>query len=251
MNRFDPSTYGDAFADVYDRWYPDAGETDAAVERLARLASPGGRLLELGVGTGRLAIPLAGRGLAVTGIDASDAMLERLHAKPGGDAVRCIVGDMAELHVGADAAFDVVYAACNTFFNLASEDRQRACVQRVAAVLAPHGRLVLELFVPDVEVAGRAHAELRPVRVTDDEVVVRRSRTDGSSQVVTGEHVHVSDSDVTVRPWAIRWATVAQLDELAQSAELALEGRDAGWQGERFDATSERHVSIYRRQRAS
>ncbi len=105
MSDLGPGSYGDAFADVYDRWYPDVTDASACVERLVELAGPAGegteaaprRVLELGVGTGRLALPLSARGLDVTGLDASAAMLERLSAKPGAGRIHAVLADMARL----------------------------------------------------------------------------------------------------------------------------------------------------------
>src|SRR5262245_41087141 len=117
MDGYEASTYGDGFADVYDDWYGNVSDVDATVAGVASLAAArgGDRVLELGVGTGRLALPLAARGLLVTGIDASPAMLDRLLAKPGAARVEAVLGDMAELPV--PGRYTVVFAAFNTFFN--------------------------------------------------------------------------------------------------------------------------------------
>jgi SAM-dependent methyltransferase len=128
---YDASTYGDRFADVYDRWYADVSDVDGCVSRVAELAGDG-PVLELGVGSGRLAIPLARRGVEVHGLDASRAMLDRLAAKPGGELVRTVLGDMAEIALDDPPPFAVVLVAFNTLFNLTTEAAQRACVRRRA-----------------------------------------------------------------------------------------------------------------------
>ena len=151
MEGYRPSTYGDRFADVYDDWYHDVSDVAATVARVAALAGePPGPVLELGAGSGRLAIPRAARGLEVWALDASTAMLDRLAGKPGGDRVRVVLGDMAVLDVGAGppGGFAVVLCAFNTLFNLTDGEAQRRCLARVAEVLAPRGRLVVEAFVP-------------------------------------------------------------------------------------------------------
>ncbi|MDP8987176.1 MAG: class I SAM-dependent methyltransferase, partial [Actinomycetota bacterium] len=124
MHGFDASTYGERFADVYDDWYGDVSDVDATVEAVARLAGDG-PVLELGIGTGRLALPLKAAGLEVHGIDASPAMLERLRAKPGGEAVPVVIGDFADVAVEVPGGFAVVLVAYNTLFNLGSAAAQR------------------------------------------------------------------------------------------------------------------------------
>ena len=246
---YDASTYGDRFADVYDDWYGEVTDVDACTAHLAELATRvgGGPVLELGVGSGRLALPLAERGVEVHGIDASAAMVERLRAKPGGDAISVTVGDMAELALAAPPPFAVVFVAFNTFFNLASEAEQRRCLERVAALLAPGGAFVLEAFVPSDDVGPGAEAAVAPRRITADEVVLTVSQVDPATQTITGQHVHLREAGIRLRPWHLRYATPAQLDALAASAGLELADRAAGWDAEPFTGTSGVHVSTYRR----
>jgi SAM-dependent methyltransferase len=154
MRDFVASMYGEAIADVYDNGsllaHADggarAGETGAAVAFLSERAGTG-RVLELGVGTGRIAIALAAGGIEVHGIDVSQAMADRLRAKPGGDAVTVHIGDMADVDVAGP--FTLVYVVANTLFCLTSQDQQVRCVRNVAACLGQAGRLVVEAFVPD------------------------------------------------------------------------------------------------------
>jgi SAM-dependent methyltransferase len=151
VDGYGPASYGDAMADVYDEWYAELPQLDAAIECLAGLAE-GGTVLELGVGTGRLALPLAARGVRVVGVDASAAMIERLRAKPGSDAVEAVVGDMAASSPAGP--FTLAFAAVNTFFGLDTEHAQAECFASVAARLSSGGRLAIEAFVPD---AGDGH----------------------------------------------------------------------------------------------
>jgi SAM-dependent methyltransferase len=245
---YDSSTYGDRFADVYDDWYGDVTDVDACVAHVAELVAVagGGPVLELGVGSGRLAIPLAARGVDVHGIDASAAMLDRLRAKAGGDAVHVTVGDMADLDLVDPPPFAVVLVAFNTFFNLPDEGVQQRCLERVAAVLGQTGRFVLEAFVPgdDLGPSGRA---VSPRRITADEVVLTVSELDATAQTISGQHVHLRESGIRLRPWHLRYATPAQLDDMAERAGLVLEARRAGWAGEPFTDASTVHVSTYRR----
>jgi SAM-dependent methyltransferase len=258
MDGYRPSTYGDAFADVYDEWYGDDDEaTLASVDRLAAIASEttaatgGPRALELGVGSGRVAIPLSARGVEVWGIDASQAMLDRLHAKAGTAGVRTVAGDMADLDLGraaeSDRPFDLVYVVRNTLFNLCSADAQARCLTAVAAALGPGGRFVVEAFVPaDDLVAGRRAQGAVEVRAVElDRVVLQVSLQPGADTVVHGQHVEITEQGVRLRPWVIRYVSPTELDDLAAAVGLRLRDRWAGWRGEPFDDTSPVHVSTY------
>lgn len=246
---YDASTYGERFADVYDDWYGDVADADACTAHLAALVEQtgGGPVLELGVGSGRIAVPLAARGVVVHGIDASEAMVARLRAKAGGAAVTVTVGDMAVLALDDPPPFSVVFVAFNTFFNLPSEQDQRRCLQRVADLLTPEGALVLEAFVPRDDVGAAAEASVAPRRITADEVVLTVSQVDPANQTITGQHVHLSERGIRLRPWHLRYATPAQLDALAREVGLELQDRTAGWSGEPFTTASAVHVSTYRR----
>lgn len=249
MEGYDASTYGDRFADVYDDWYADVTDAAACAARVAALAAErgGGPVLELGVGSGRLALPLVERGLEVHGVDASAAMVARLRAKPGGDRVQVTVGDMAELPLVDPPAFSVVLVAFNTICNLATEDEQRACLARVSELLAPDGVAVVEAFVPRDDVGPAAEASVAPRRITADEVVLTVSQVDPERQTVSGQHVHLREDGIRLRPWHLRYLHPAQLDELAAGAGLGLVDRSAGWSGEPFTDASAVHVSTYRK----
>ncbi len=242
------SSYGDAFADVYDDWYGDLTDAEACAERVAELVAQagGGPVLELGIGSGRLALPLVARGLEVHGIDASEAMVARLRSKPGGDAPRVTLGDMADLALVDAPPFAVVLAAFNTFFNLPSESAQQRCLGRIAEVLAPDGVLLLEAFVPDGPGGAGVDGALTPRHISVDEVVLSVSQRDRAAQTITGQHVHVTEAGIRLRPWHLRYATPEQLDALAADAGLALAWRDAGWEREPFTEESAVHVSAYR-----
>lgn len=252
----DPAGYGDAFADVYDDWYADFFDTPGAVRALANL-SGAGPVLELGVGTGRLAIPLAESGIAVIGIDASAAMLERLRLKNPEGTVDGVLADMAAfgailrsdprgLPIGG---YPLAFCAFNTFFNLDTEELQTACLAETAAVLSPGGRLVIEAFVPTDpgSVPDRAFAE---ARVESEREVITSTDHDAQSQTIRGRHIEkLADGHVHVRAWSVRYLSPSQLDELAASAGLELETRHEDWRGLPFTELSQRHVSVYRRLR--
>jgi SAM-dependent methyltransferase len=236
-----PAGYGDAFADVYDDWYADPAATEAAARRLEALAG-GGRVLELGVGTGRLALALAARGVAVVGIDASPAMLERLRSKPGAEHVDAVLGDFAD--VPADGEFAVIVASYNTLFNLPTEGAQRRCLRAAGARLASGGAVVVEGFVPDPDAPTAA---VTPKVVDGDQVVLHASVVDHAAQTVRSQHITIGRDGIRLRPSFIRWSTPDQLDEMAAAAGLALVARHAGWDAEPFGPDSPVHVSHYRR----
>jgi SAM-dependent methyltransferase len=246
---YDAGTYGERFADVYDAWYGEVTDATACTNALAALAEAGGGgpVLELGVGSGRLALPLAALGVEVHGIDSSPAMVERLLAKPGGTSVRVTVGDMAELDLPTGPAFAVVLVAFNTFFNLATEEEQLACLTRVGQLLAPTGRFVVEAFVPAEAEGDGVDGSVTPRRLTADEVVLTVSQRDRAAQTVSGQHVHITESGIRLRPWHLRYLTPTQLDDLATAAGLELVTRAGGWRGEPFTEDSAVHVSTYRR----
>lgn len=248
---FGAGTYGASFADVYDDWYGELPGTDDAVELLTRLAlaGPAAPVLELGIGTGRLALPLAERlaphGRDVHGVDASPAMVERLRAKRGGDALRVTVGDMAA--ADPPGPYGLVFVALNTFFNLDSEEAQRRCLANVAARLAPGGHLVVEAAVPATgDDRPRDHVGISTI--TAGRLVLTATREDGDAQTVIGQHVELVDGEpVRLRPWRIRWIRPDQLDDMARDAGLTLVDRHGSWSLEAFSYISAQHVSVYRR----
>ena len=247
MDGYGPSSYGDGFADVYDEWYSDVSDVDATVACIVELAA-GGPVLELGVGTGRLAIPLAGAGVAsgsvVHGIDTSTAMLDQLRAKDTEGSVVVHQGDMVDDL--PDGPFHVVFVAYNSLFNLTGTGRQHACFAAVADRLAPGGRFVVEAFVPDDP--PRAASEVTVRSLTADRVVLSVSVHRADQHVAEGQFVELSaEGGVRMRPWMIRYASPAELDEMAATAGLRLEHRWRGFDDRTFRPDDERHVSVYRR----
>lgn len=266
MHGYTSSTYGDAFADVYDDWYAALGDAQAWRDLVlatipdALAALP---LLELGIGTGRLAIPLAEAGRTVVGVDTSAAMLERIPERTGSGHIDARLGDMVDdLPPGP---FSVAFCGFNTLFNLLSAERQAACVRAVASRLAPGGAWVLETAVAeapgdagggeadDLDTGGAATAdgrggsvELRSMNAT--QVVLSVSRADPARQIAEGQFIEFSaDGAVRLRPWTIRWSTLGELDAMAERAGLVLSERFGDTARTPFDASQPRHVSIYRR----
>ena len=250
MDGYGPGTYGDCHAEVYDDWYGDdggiavshIGSPEAVAEVIAGLAN-GGQVLELGVGTGRLALPVAAMGFDVTGLDASPAMLDVLRAKPGADRLTLIEGDMAD-PVGLDnASFSVVLIGFNTLFNLTTESAQAACIGHIARLLEPGGRFVMEAFVPD----PGAHDGMSMRAVELDRVVMDVTITDLETQQITGQRIEITEAGNRMFPYHLRYATPEQVDKMAATEGLELAHRWADWSRSEFTGDSDYHVSVWRR----
>jgi len=237
---YDPATYGDQVADVYDRMY---GPDDEAVACLTDLAGAG-PVLELGIGTGRLALPLADEGLEVHGIDASQDMVDQLRSKPGGDRILVAIGDFADVEI--DGRFSLVFVAFNAFFVLLDVETQQRCFANVAAHLAPGGRFVVRTFVPDTSRFERdQHLEVQAVAV--DGARLSASRHDPENQRVDSLIMWVSNAGVLTWPARLRYSYPDELDEMAAAAGLRLEHRWSGWAREPFEDDSAHQVSVYGR----
>lgn len=246
MRGYRDDSYGEAFADVYDDWYADLDDVPTVVGELSRLARSvgAGPVLELGVGTGRLAAPLAATGIEVHGVDSSAAMTARIADKPSGHLVHTTVGDMVDdLPAGP---FVLAFVAYNTIFNLRSGERQQACFRRVADRLVPGGLFVVEAFVPDPEHDPASSVGVRSMAA--DRVVLSVSTARPGEQVAEGQFVEFTETGgVRLRPWSIRWSTVTQLDAMATAAGLGVAERWGGFDRAPFAAESTRHVTVYRR----
>ena len=236
----------DAIPDAGDE--PDDEATDRmfqpdvvgpAVEFLAELAA-GGRALELGVGTGRIAIPLAARGVEVHGIDLSQDAIERLRAKPGGDAIGVTLGDFATVRV--DGVFRLAYLVYNTINNLTTQAAQVACFQNVAEHLGSGGHFVIEVVVPDLR---RLPYGERFVIFDASESHWGVDEYDVATQGLISHHFDIRGTDVHKSSGEFRYVWPSELDLMARLAGLELRERWAGWQREPFTSDSRQHVSIW------
>ncbi|WP_431878770.1 class I SAM-dependent methyltransferase [Micromonospora marina] len=237
----DPGLFGRLWAATYDG--PGNPDPAPAVDFLAPLTE-GGPVLELAVGTGRVALPLAARGLAVEGVEASPEMVAQLRAKPGGADMPVTVGDMADVPVAGP--YRLVFLVFNTLFNLVSEERQAACFRNVARVLAPGGAFVIETFVPDPADFDRDE-QVQVREVTEDSATIRMHRYDRAAQTFVRQTVTFDADGVHLKPFAMRYAWPEQIDELAERAGLRLTERYADWDRTPFDEDSRSHISVYRR----
>ena len=244
METYEPITsFGEDVAAIYDDLSP-RGDTLATVAFLEQLAG-GGPALELAIGTGRVALPLAARGLRVDGIDLSPAMVARLRAKPGGDGIAVTMGDFAAVPV--PGAYRLIFVVFNTLFNLLTQDDQVRCFENVAAHLTADGLFVVEAFVPTflTRLRDDQYVDAEAIRV--DEVRLDVGRHDPVTQRLEESHVVLSREGVRVYPIVTRYAWPSELDLMARIAGLRLKDRWAGWNQEPFTATSSAHVSVYGR----
>jgi SAM-dependent methyltransferase len=243
LKGYDAGSYGEHLADQYDD--VTAGRTAAAadvVPVLAELAqAAGGRALELGIGTGRIALPLAETGVEVAGLDASEAMVARLREKPGGESIAVVVGDFADVPV--EGTFGLVYVVFNTLFVLTSQEAQLRCFANVAEHLEPGGAFVVEAFVPDV--ARWDHGSRLGVRVELDRVGFDLVRHDALAQLLTVQRVDIATTGIRLDPLVLRYAWPTELDLMARLAGLELRHRWRGWDRADLTATDESHVSVW------
>ncbi len=241
MKDYDPSAYRERIAEVYDDWMRSLDPLDA-VAALVSLAGEG-PVLELGIGTGRLALPLAERGLEVHGIDASEAMLEKLREKPGGGGIPTAIGDFAD--VAVEGRYSLVFVAANTFFGVLTQEDQVRCFENVEDRLLEGGVFALEAFVPDP-------ARFRPGRLSVsnvelDSVRLEASHHDPVGQTIGGQTIELREDGARFVPYRMRYAWPADLDLMARLAGLSLRERWGGWRQEPFTRASPQHVSVYER----
>ena len=249
----DPGAYGAAFADVYDAWYEDVTDVPSTVDTLVRLAG-GGNLLELGVGTGRIAVPVAERlaGRArIVGVDASVEMLDVWRAKlhnndPAHQRSVVVHGDMTNSF--DHGPFSVVFCTFNTFFNLPTHEAQRTCLANAASALAPGGAVVLEFAVFREHSFDAAAADVTETRTRrDGTVVTSTSRIDPSNFTASGSF---TDEAGRSRSWNIRWATPLMIDEMAAAAGLVCTDRWEDFSRAPIRDASVRQVCVMRRRLA-
>ena len=242
MEEYTASTYGDRIASVYDELYRSTNVSER-VDILAELAA-GGRALELGIGTGIYALPLASRGVEVHGIDTSQAMVDRLRAKERGATMPVTIGDFADVEV--EGSFSLIFVTSNTLFMLTEQEDQIRCFENVASHLDESGVFLIHAFVPDVSMFDRGQ------RISADlpdlaSVRLGISVHDAVNQVVDFRDVHLTEEGIRMYPGRLRYVWPPELDLMARLAGLRLRERWADWHRSPFTSQSVSHISVYER----
>ena len=219
----------------------DPGVVDPVVDLLVELAG-NGRALELGIGTGRIALPLAQRGVPVHGIELSEAMAARLRAKPGGEDIGVSIGDFATTTV--DGTFSVAYLVYNTISNLTTQAAQVACFRNVAAHLEPGGCFVIEVGVPGLQRLPPGET-IRAFHVSETRWGL--DEYDVATQGLTSHHFEIVDGRLERLSVPFRYAWPSELDLMAQLAGMSLRERWSGWKREPFTSESRTHVSVWQK----
>ena len=242
MPRVPQDHFDDRIAERYDDSSDDMFEpavVGPTVDLLADLAD-GGSALELGIGTGRIALPLSQRGVTVHGIDLSTAMVARLRAKPGAERIGVTIGDFATTKVSG--TFRLAYLVYNTIMNLTTQDEQVDCFRNVAAHLEPGGFFVIEVGVPELQRLPPGDTvrafTVGPTRLGFDEY-------DLAAQGLISHHYRVTDGQLQVTSMPFRYVWPSELDLMAKFAGMTLRNRWSGWKHEPFTSTSTTHVSVW------
>ncbi|MEO1188147.1 MAG: class I SAM-dependent methyltransferase [Pseudomonadota bacterium] len=244
MKEYGPSTFGDLNADEYDALH-NPGTTDACVDLIATLAGQSD-ILELAIGTGRIALPLAERGLNVSGFDASPQMLDILKAKPGGAKIPTWVADMASFDLGQQ--FDFAFLVFNTLYNLTTQEDQVRCFKNVAAHLRPGGQFLVEAFMPNRETFENNQA-VRTKHVDFDKVWLEAVQHDPVAQRLNYQRIRISQQGTELKPLPMRYVWPSEMDLMAELAGLHLVERWGGWQRAPLTPNNEMQIALYERAR--
>jgi SAM-dependent methyltransferase len=244
----DDGYFGEAVAATYDdpsdgMFAPEV--VNPTVDFLAALAGDG-RALELGIGTGRIAVPLAARGVPVHGIELSKAMVDRLRAKAGGEGIEVTIGDFSTAK--ADGTFRVAYLVYNTIDNLTTQAAQVACFRNVAEHLEPGGCFVIEVHVPDLR---RLPYGERFVIFDAGETHWGIDEYDVANQGLISHHFELRGVDFEKSSGPFRYVWPSELDLMAQMAGMELRDRWEGWKREPFTSESRQHVSVWEKREST
>lgn len=241
MHAFDPATsFGPEVAARYDD-HP-RGDEEAAATFLADLAR-GSPALEFAIGTGRIALPLAAKGIQVEGIELSSHMLDQLRSKPGGAALQVTLGDMTRIRTGR--RYGLVYLVFNTIFNLLTADDQIRCFANAARHLTADGCFVVETALPHAWITPGTSDYVRAEHVGMNAVVLDVARYDPVTQLLEENHIRLTPNGIAMTPIVCRLITPGEMDLMARIAGLRLVERFANWQRTTFDAQSTAHISVY------
>jgi SAM-dependent methyltransferase len=239
MSNYSASTFGELIADQYDSFFSYIDPN--LIDRLYEL-SGNGKVFELGIGTGRIALPLLERGIEIHGIDASPAMLEKLKQKDKNGEIPVQIGNFAEFE--RDEKYDLIFVVFNTIFGLLTQQEQISCFKCVSKALKPNGKFLIEAFVPDLARFDGGQT-IRTSNVSTDQVRLECSQHDIASQTVISQLITIDDQGIKLYPVNIRYAWPSELDLMAELAGLKLYERWGAWDKQAFTSSSAFHISIY------
>jgi SAM-dependent methyltransferase len=238
------NSYGDDYVDVYDQYFDSRDNASEVAALLSSLAA-GKRALEFGIGTGRLAIPLAAAGIEVHGIDNSQAMLDAMKAKAGAAAIRSYLGDATTLRVPGE--FQLVFIGFSTIYLLGSQEMQVRCFRNAADHLPQGGKFLVEAFLHD-RLQWSTVEQFSTTGVERDRVTVRAAIHDPVEQVIKLQHMTIGTGGVSFRPNRLRYIWPSELDLMGQLAGMRLLARWGDWKKTPFSAHSASMVSVYEKQ---
>lgn len=241
MGEFEASSYGNRISDVYDEMYPSI-EPDS-INLLAELAGDG-PALELGIGTGRVALPLRALGLELNGIEASKNMLDVLKRKAKPDFIYVTHGNFSSFELGQK--YSLIFVVFNTIFALTTQEEQLSCFASVGRHLKPEGHFLVEAFVPDLA-RFVGNQTIRVVDISLGQLQLDASRHDPATQTIISQHILIDEEGTRLYPVKLRYIWPSELDLMAKSAGLELANRWGSWQKKIFDSTSHKHISVYHR----
>jgi SAM-dependent methyltransferase len=242
LEGFNASTFGELNADDYDELH-DPGTTGATVRLVSELAGDGS-ILELAIGTGRIALPLAQAGHRVSGIEGSPEMVAKLREKPGSDAIDIAVGDFADVDI--KGPFDHVFLVFNTLFNLQNQEDQIRCFQNVARRLTDGGTFLVETFVPDLS-GFSDDQRVQTKRVDKSSVWLEAALHDPVRQLIEFQRIRITESGTRLVPLPMRYAWPSEIDLMARLAGMTRVERWGGWDRIPFDVSSKMHISVYQK----
>jgi SAM-dependent methyltransferase len=241
MTEWQPETYGPRWKSVYDEI--DWPEPSGAVEFLAQHTGDG-RALELAIGTGRVALPLAARGVRLDGLDASPEIVEVMRGKPGGADIEVFTGNIADFTL--ERKYSLIFLLLNSLYALQTQEEQIQCFESVARHLEPGGKFVIEAFMPDptrFRFNGRAHV----YDVGLDHVRIEADTFDRANQLIKENHIEIREEGIKLYPAFPRYAWPSEMDLMARLAGLTPEGRWGDWGNVPFDSWSENYIGLYRK----
>lgn len=242
--QLDPALYGDGLADIYDLIYPVTPDVDAAAAFVADRTPPAGTVLEFGIGTGRIALALAERGIKVHGVDASPRMLEQLAAKTADLPIMTTLGDFTDVDCGG--TYDTVLIALNTLFMVPSQDLQIEVLRNARRHLADDGALVVELYEPTRFHSLPGGTDTMVQHLDRESLLLCSVQVDRVNQIAAIGQAYLRSGELRKTPEISRYAFPAEVDLMARCAGLRLAERWEDWDGHRFEHRSVRHISVYR-----